>query len=297
MSDYGTRDHWDEVHDAVADTDHQSAIAANAVVGHMVALVNATLNARTAATSHGARRAVLLDVGAGHGVLARALAGPDRLVIASDIAAAPLAAAGRRHGDIGDRPTPRGLAADVLHPALKPGSVDVATCLRGLWTLPDPAAALAAMAGLLKPDGRLLVQLWAEAARCRLIGTGAALLGKALPSLTRPAGVPSPFDITPAMLADMAAPAGLALDRVETGETAVRVTDAASYWREFDAVAETAAAARKQAPAALRARIDAALPGVLGRVLSRDPTLPPDHDGWLAPIAWSLCVLAPIRTG
>ncbi|MFD0390248.1 hypothetical protein ACFQ4K_24555 [Tistrella bauzanensis] len=89
MSDYGTRDHWDEVHDAVADTDHQSAIAANAVVGHMVALVNATLNARTAATSHGARRAVLLDVGAGHGVLARALAGPDRLVIASDIAAAP----------------------------------------------------------------------------------------------------------------------------------------------------------------------------------------------------------------
>ena len=108
-------------------------------------------------------------------------------MIASDIAAGPLAAI--------RAPGIAGLVADAARPALKPGVVDLITCLRGLWTLPDPAGVLTAMAGLLAPGGHILVQLWDRPARCRLIGTGAALLGKVLPDLTRPAGEAGPFDI------------------------------------------------------------------------------------------------------
>lgn len=284
---YGSRAHWDGVHALLEDRalleDGGSVRpkAAGALLDHMAAVADRLAGAD----------GVVMDLGAGQGALARALAQPapahpastqpGRLVIASDIAAGPLAAI--------RAPGIAGLVADAARPALKPGVVDLITCLRGLWTLPDPAGVLTAMAGLLAPGGHILVQLWDRPARCRLIGTGAALLGKVLPDLTRPAGEAGPFDIDPDGLAALAAPAGLELVAIEDGAATAEIGDAAGYWREFDALAETAAAARLRAPAALQARLDAALPGVLDRVLPRGD----DAAVWQAPIAWHLCTLAP----
>lgn len=279
---YGSRAHWDGVHALLEDRalleDGGSVRpkAAGALLDHMAAVADRLAGAD----------GVVMDVGAGQGALARALTqpalrNPGRLVIASDIAAGPLAAI--------RAPGIAGLVADAARPALKPGVIDLITCLRGLWTLPDPAGVLTAVAGLLAPGGHILVQLWDRPARCRLIGTGAALLGKVLPDLTRPAGEAGPFDIDPDGLAALAAPAGLELVAIEDGAATAEIGDAVGYWREFDALAETAAAARLRAPAALQARLDAALPGVLDRVLPRGD----DATGWQAPIAWHLCTLAP----
>ena len=268
---YGSRAHWDGVHALLEDRGSIRPKAAGALLDHMAAVADRLAGAD----------GVVMDLGAGQGALARALTQPGRLVIASDIAAGPLAAI--------RAPGIAGLVADAARPALKPGVVDLITCLRGLWTLPDPAGVLTATAGLLAPGGHILVQLWDRPARCRLIGTGAALLGKVLPGLTRPAGEAGPFDIDPDGLAALAAPAGLELVAIEDGAATAEIGDAAGYWREFDALAETAAAARLRAPAALQARLDAALPGVLDRVLPRSD----GATGWQAPIAWHLCTLAP----
>lgn len=268
---YGSRAHWDGVHALLEDRGGARPQAAGALLDHMAAVADRLAGAG----------GVVMDLGAGQGALARALARPGRLVIASDIAAGPLA--------VIRTPGVAGLAADAAYPALKPGTLDLVTCLRGLWTLPDPAGVLAAMTGLLAPGGHILVQLWDRPARCRLIGTGAALLGKVLPDLTRPAGEAGPFDIDPDGLAALAAPAGLELIATENGDITADIADAPGYWREFDALAETAAAARLRALAALQARLDAALPGVLDRVLPRSDGV----TGWQASIAWHLCTLAP----
>lgn len=268
---YGSRAHWDGVHALLEDRGSPRPQAAGALLDHMAAVADRLAG----------RHGLVVDLGAGQGALARALVRAGRLVVATDIASAPLAAL--------RAPGIAGLAADAALPALKPGSVNLVTCLRCLWTMSDPAAVLAAMASLLAPEGRILVHLWDRPAHCRLIGTGAALLGKVLPDLTRPAGEAGPFDIDPDGLAGLAAPAGLELVAIEHGNAIAHISDAAGFWREFDALAETAAAARLRASAAMQARIDATLPGVLDRVLLRAD----GAGGWQAPIAWHLCTLAP----
>lgn len=93
-----------------------------------------------------------IDLGAGTGRFACALAERGLTVIALDLSSGMLAATRRRS------PTLAAVRADVAEPPLRPGSCRCVTALAVLHHLPDPAASLRNWAQLLAPGGILLVQ-------------------------------------------------------------------------------------------------------------------------------------------
>ena len=99
----------------------------------------------------------VLDLGCGTGQMALYLAASgNRDVVGADLTRASLAlgaAAARRFGI--DRVT--FVETDLRRPALRAGSFDVVLCSGVLHHTPDPAAAFAAVAGLARPDGGVLV--------------------------------------------------------------------------------------------------------------------------------------------
>jgi SAM-dependent methyltransferase len=100
--------------------------------------------------------AVVLDAGCGAGRALEALAeavGPAGTVIGLDATPEMLAEAAAR----GREALALLVAGDLARPPLAPGSVDVVFAAGLLPHLPDPAAALAGLAGVTRPGGRLLV--------------------------------------------------------------------------------------------------------------------------------------------
>lgn len=112
--------------------------------------------------------ATVLDVGSGPGDITASLArtvGPDGLVLGVDISEPMLARAARAHTG----PQVGFLRADAQHLPLRDGTVDAVTSLLVLQLVPEPATALAEMARVLRPGGRLAVLL-------PTVGSGARLL-------------------------------------------------------------------------------------------------------------------------
>lgn len=93
----------------------------------------------------------VLDVGTGSGHVARLLAGLGHRVTGIDLSEGMLAIA-RRHAETDAHP-PRFLPGDAVDPDLPPGSFDAVVGRYVMWTLRDPAAAVASWLRLLRPGG------------------------------------------------------------------------------------------------------------------------------------------------
>lgn len=113
-------------------------------------------------------RARALDVATGPGTVARVLAhriGPEGLVAGSDSSPAMIAQA-ESHGAVaGDAP----IAYTVAPAAPLPypdHSFDLVTCQQGLQFFPDGGGALAEMARVLVPGGRLAASVWCPPEEC-----------------------------------------------------------------------------------------------------------------------------------
>ena len=97
---------------------------------------------------------ITLDVGCGPGSVTASLAravGPDGLTLGIDISASMLARAVRAESG----PQIGFLRADAQRLPLRDATVDAVVCIAVLQLVPDPVAALAEMARVLRPGGRL----------------------------------------------------------------------------------------------------------------------------------------------
>ena len=101
------------------------------------------------------RRARVIDVGAGTGLLGLALAGDVGEIILADPSAGMLEVLTEKLAD-GGPPNASGLRFDLLAGSPPPGRpFDLAVSLLVLHHLPDTRAALAAIGSLLRPGGRI----------------------------------------------------------------------------------------------------------------------------------------------
>lgn len=106
--------------------------------------------------------ACVLDLASGAGepaLSAARRAGPDGLVVGSDLVPAMLAGAVRRAAAV-DGAAPAFTAADMTALPFADASFDCVTCRFGIMFVPDAAAALAEIVRVLKPGGSLGLMVW-----------------------------------------------------------------------------------------------------------------------------------------
>ena len=123
-------------------------------------------------------------------------------------------------------------SADVLDwVARHPSGYDAVVCTLGLMFLPDPACSLAALAGALRPGGRITVTTWAAGAMRPLIDIlWQARLGCGLAPPPPPpfaAGVAATEE--PGRLLDLAGSAGLDPARVDVHRQKLRLSSSAAW--------------------------------------------------------------------
>lgn len=123
----------------------------------------------------------VLDVACGTGAVtfkARALVEPGGSVVGSDIAPPMLAVARRKAGERGSDIT--FVEADAEHLPTRSGGYDVVLCQQGIQFFPDTSAAVHAMAGVLRPGGRVGVAVWQPQSRQDLVPQMEASLKRTL---------------------------------------------------------------------------------------------------------------------
>ncbi|HEY4459127.1 MAG TPA: methyltransferase domain-containing protein [Pseudonocardiaceae bacterium] len=103
---------------------------------------------------HDAR--VIVDAGTGTGGLLPLLraAAPDATIVGLDLTTAMLRHARAERADL--------VQADLAHPPLRPGSVDVLVSAFVLFHLADPPAAVRELAAALRPGGSFAVATWTK---------------------------------------------------------------------------------------------------------------------------------------
>jgi 2-polyprenyl-6-hydroxyphenyl methylase / 3-demethylubiquinone-9 3-methyltransferase len=102
------------------------------------------------------RGAAVLDVGCGGGILSEAMARAGAAVLGIDLSKAVLDVADLHAIEAGVSVQYQAIAAEELA-AQRPASFDLVTCMEMLEHVPDPAAAMAALAALVKPGGEVIV--------------------------------------------------------------------------------------------------------------------------------------------
>jgi len=106
----------------------------------------------------------VLDLGCGTGQMTLFLARDGRLVVGADLTRASLALARQAARRFGVERAAF-VETDLRHPALREAAFDVVVCLGVLHHTPDPRAAFAAMARLVRPGGFVVVGLYNAFAR------------------------------------------------------------------------------------------------------------------------------------
>jgi ubiquinone/menaquinone biosynthesis C-methylase UbiE len=110
----------------------------------------------------------VLDIACGTGLVtfpAAKAAGPDGAVLATDISASMVEVVERAARERSlSQVTARRMDAETLD--AEDGSFDVVLCALGLMYVPDPDAALAEMARVLRPGGRAVAAVWGKRDRC-----------------------------------------------------------------------------------------------------------------------------------
>jgi len=114
------------------------------------------LRLRYVEVAAGLRDARVLDVGCGGGILSEAMARSGARVLGIDLSQAVLDVAELHALEAKLAVEYRAIAAEELA-AASPGSFDLVTCMEMLEHVPDPAAALSALATLVKPGGNVIV--------------------------------------------------------------------------------------------------------------------------------------------
>jgi 2-polyprenyl-6-hydroxyphenyl methylase / 3-demethylubiquinone-9 3-methyltransferase len=129
----------------------------------------------------GLRDARVCDVGCGGGILSEAMARAGAEVLGVDLAQAVLDVAELHALEASVKVDYRAVAAEDL--ALeRPAAFDLVTCMEMLEHVPDPAATLAALAGLVKPGGDVIVSTLNRNPRAFAVAIlGAEYLARVLP--------------------------------------------------------------------------------------------------------------------
>ena len=166
------------------------------------------------------RGLAVVDAGGGTGGFAVPLAEAGHRVTVVDPSPDSLAALQRRAAERGLTDRVAGLQGDLsdLPSLVEPGSADLVLCHSVLEVVDDPVAALAAVAGCLRPGGRLSL-LVANRDAAVLARALAGHPDEAAHALTDPAGRWGAADgavrrWTPAQLADLVTGAGLVTEQV-----------------------------------------------------------------------------------
>lgn len=167
----------------------------------------------------------VIDIACGTGRVALAAAervGPTGRVLATDLAAHMVDDTAKRAGERGlDNVTVRRCGAEDLGEV---GEHDVALCALGLMYVPDPAAALAEAARVLRPGGRAVFAVWGQRRHCGWAGVFEIVSARVASDVC-----PHFFALgAPGALADLLARRGFEIDAEERISTTLRYDDAES---------------------------------------------------------------------
>ena len=123
----------------------------------------------------------ILDVGCGGGILSESMARRGARVLGIDLSPAVLEVAELHALESGIAVEYRAIAAEELARE-HPGAYDAVTCMELLEHVPDPAATLAALAALVKPEGEVIVSTVNRNPRAFAVAIlGAEYLARVLP--------------------------------------------------------------------------------------------------------------------
>ena len=137
----------------------------------------------------------VLDVGTGTGDAAFAAAGragPDGRVVGFDISPRMIEIARVRAAGL---PQLELLIGDAENPGLESDGFDAVISRWGLMFLPDLHAAIAAVAGLLRPGGRFAASVWSTPPRVPIIALAFGVIAQRLELAPPPPGQPGPFSL------------------------------------------------------------------------------------------------------
>ncbi|HEX3848443.1 MAG TPA: bifunctional 2-polyprenyl-6-hydroxyphenol methylase/3-demethylubiquinol 3-O-methyltransferase UbiG [Steroidobacteraceae bacterium] len=125
-----------------------------------------------------------LDVGCGGGILSEAMAKAGARVLGIDLSRAVLDVAELHAIESGTAVEYREVAAEGLHDEM-PAAFDLVTCMEMLEHVPDPAATMAALGGLVKPGGSVIVSTLNRHPKAFAVAIiGAEYLARVLPKGT-----------------------------------------------------------------------------------------------------------------
>ncbi len=189
----------------------------------------------------------LLDLASGPGLLAQAAAprvAPGAVVL-SDLAERPLALARTAAPEL------LAVAADAENLPFAAAVFDRVLCSLGLMFFPDERRALAEIARVLRPQGRLVLAVWAEPGRVPMVECALACIARLLPppKVARP----SPCRLGGA-LPELLASSGFEEVEVTGCQLDFAFASAADYWSAFLDLAGGAAAGLARLPAEVLAR-------------------------------------------
>lgn len=200
-----------------------------------------------------------LDVATGTGEpgLTIAARSPAGRAVLTDLSSEMLAAASRAAAARGlTNVEVREASADAL--PFEDASFDTVSCRFGLMFVPDVAAAVAEMARVLRPGGRLCVAVWAGPAQNPWITTPMGVIGTEVELPVPPPDAPGMFRCAaPGAVAGVLAAAGLGDVREREVGIVQALADIAEHWEMTNEVSAPIAAAMAGLDDAARARVRA----------------------------------------
>ena len=206
--------------------------------------------------------ATVLDIACGTGWLARRAAQQGARVIAVDISPVMLGRT-RKHSEAVVADDKLGsvgyVACDCARLPHQDEFCDLVLVAKTIWVFPDINACIREWRRLVRPGGRILVQLWGNPRRCSLITAGASVLVNVVPGLRVPEGGVGPFDLIPQTLIEVLALAGFSQFKATRHRMSCVPPSPDDYWTLFGSVAGSAYHAYATRTADGRHQIDEAL--------------------------------------